>query len=139
MAPCAKLKQDRFLIRDEVCEREKNSMTPTIGKANHQEIKEDYRALIDALPQFVRLMQPDGSLVYANQRWCDYHHLLARHVGEQMGAQHQQLDDCPGVQNRQITQPHTDSLPEQEVWLQNLHPEDKERIRALWRQAVAMG
>ncbi|GHO51227.1 PAS domain-containing protein [Ktedonospora formicarum] len=113
-------------------------MTPTIGKANQLEIKEDYRALLDALPHFVWLMQPDGSLVYANQCWRDYHHPLARHVGEQMGVPHQQLDDCPGVQNRQLP-PHTNSLPEQEIWLQNFHPEDKERIRALWRQAVAMG
>ena len=140
MEPCAKSKQDRFFSRDEVCGRKKKSMTPTIGKANHQEIKEDHRALLDALPHFVRIMQPDGSPVYANQRWRDYSHLLARHVGEQKEVPRQQRDCCSGVQNRQGTPPHTVSLPaEQKVWLQNLHPEDKKRIRALRRQAVAMG
>ncbi|GHO76962.1 hypothetical protein KSD_47330 [Ktedonobacter sp. SOSP1-85] len=115
-------------------------MEPTIEKTNYQEIKEDYRALIDALPHFVRLIQPDGTLVYANQRWCDYHDLLARHVREQKGGLLQQLVDCPTVQDRQRTQPHTDFFPaEQEVWLQNIHPEDQERVLALHRQAVTAG
>ncbi|GHO62738.1 hypothetical protein KSC_016300 [Ktedonobacter sp. SOSP1-52] len=32
----------------------------------------ELRALIDAIPQFVWIMRPDGSAEYANPRWCDY-------------------------------------------------------------------
>jgi PAS domain S-box-containing protein len=139
MTPSAKSKQDRFFFRDGVCEKEKKSMTSPNGKTASQEINEEYRAFIDALPQFVWLMQPDGSLVYANQRWRDYRHLLSQHAGEQEEFAHQQGDDCPRVQDRQHTLPHAGSLSDKEVWLQNFHPEDRERILALQRQALATG
>jgi PAS domain S-box-containing protein len=32
----------------------------------------EIHALIDAIPQFVWMMRPDGSCDYCNQRWCDY-------------------------------------------------------------------
>ncbi|GHO78211.1 hypothetical protein KSD_59820 [Ktedonobacter sp. SOSP1-85] len=32
----------------------------------------ELRSLIDAIPQFVWIMRPDGSAEYANSRWCDY-------------------------------------------------------------------
>ncbi|GHO76424.1 hypothetical protein KSD_41950 [Ktedonobacter sp. SOSP1-85] len=52
---------------------------------------------MDALPQFVWLMRPDGSLVYANQCWRDYRYLPSQHAGEQEEFAHQPLDDSPRV------------------------------------------
>ncbi|WP_338010096.1 PAS domain-containing protein [Ktedonobacter racemifer] len=94
---------------------------------------------MDALPQFVWLMQPDGSLIYTNQRWRDYSHPLSQHAGEQKGFARQQRDDCQPIQDRQRMLPHADSPSEKEIWLQNLHPEDKERVLELQRQAFIRG
>ncbi|GHO60325.1 PAS domain-containing protein [Ktedonobacter robiniae] len=94
---------------------------------------------MDALPQFVWLMQPDGSLIYTNQRWRDYSHRLSQHAGEQEGSAHRQHDDCLSSQERQRMRPHADALSEKDIWLQNLHPEDKERVLELQRQAFIKG
>ncbi|WP_040445739.1 hypothetical protein [Ktedonobacter racemifer] len=74
-------------------------------KLRINERKEEYHALMDALPQFVWLMQSDGSLVYENQRWRDYRQLLFQHTGKQERFANQQCDDSPRVQDRQRTQP----------------------------------
>jgi PAS domain S-box-containing protein len=119
-------------------------MTSTIKRTAYKEMEEEYHALIDALPQFIWILRPDGSLAYGNQRWRDYINLMSQHSGEQVWFQHQLLNDCPRFQDRQHTPPQTSSLSEKdvwdkEVWLQNLHPEDRERALAFLRQAFATG
>src|SRR6185312_8221430 len=37
-----------------------------------KQAKDDSSVLIDAIPQLVWIMRPDGSCDYCNQRWCDY-------------------------------------------------------------------
>jgi PAS domain S-box-containing protein len=37
-----------------------------------QQAGDDMRVLIDAIPQLVWIMRPDGRCDYCNQRWCDY-------------------------------------------------------------------
>src|SRR5258708_17140650 len=37
-----------------------------------KQAEDDIRVLVDAIPQLVWMMRPDGSSEYANQRWCDY-------------------------------------------------------------------
>ena len=37
-----------------------------------KQVEDEIRVLVDAIPQFVWIMHPDGSAEYANQRWCDY-------------------------------------------------------------------
>ncbi|GHO87120.1 hypothetical protein KSZ_51260 [Dictyobacter formicarum] len=37
-----------------------------------KQAEEELRVLIDAIPQFVWMMHPDGSSEYGNQRWYDY-------------------------------------------------------------------
>src|SRR5579864_7319664 len=107
-----------------VSERENDSMTSTIKRTAYKEMEEEYHALIDALPQFIWILRPDGSLAYGNQRWRDYINLMSQHSGEQVWFQHQLLNDCPRFQDRQHTPPQTSSLSEKdvwdkEVWLQN--------------------
>ncbi|GHO81000.1 hypothetical protein KSD_87710 [Ktedonobacter sp. SOSP1-85] len=114
-------------------------MSLRIEKRMRKEKKEEQYALIDALPQFVWVIQPDGSIAYTNQRWRDYRRLLPQHAEGQAGVQHLCFDGCLPIQDRQPMLPHTESCPEKEVWLQNLHPEDKERVLAFERQAFAAG
>jgi PAS domain S-box-containing protein len=40
--------------------------------------EDELRTLVDALPQFVWIMRPDGSAEYGNQRWCDYTTMTAQ-------------------------------------------------------------
>ncbi len=119
-------------------------MTSTIKRTGYKRIAEEYHALIDALPQFVWILQPDGSIVHSNQRWRDYSDPMSQHAGEQACFQSQHLDDCQYVQDRQHAQSHTGSLSEEEVWekevwSQCLHPEDRERALALLRQTFETG
>ncbi|GHO60749.1 hypothetical protein KSB_92240 [Ktedonobacter robiniae] len=100
-------------------------------------VEEEHCALIDALPQFVWIIRPDGSIAYTNQRWRDYRRLLSQRAEEQTECQHPPFDGCPPVQDKQPMLPHADSCPEKEIWLQNLHPEDKERVLELQRQTLA--
>lgn len=102
-------------------------------------MEEARQAPIDALPPFVWVIRPDGSIAYTNQRWRDYRHLLSQHAGEQARFLPLHLDDCLRGQDRQHTLPHTTILSDQEVWLQNLHPEDKERVQVLKHRAFAAG
>ena len=37
-----------------------------------KQAEDDMRVLIDAIPQLVWIMRPDGGGEYCNQRWCDY-------------------------------------------------------------------
>src|SRR5215472_6424623 len=40
--------------------------------STRKQAEDNLRTLIDAIPQFVWMMRPDGSCDYCNQRWCDY-------------------------------------------------------------------
>ncbi|EFH85734.1 PAS domain S-box protein [Ktedonobacter racemifer] len=44
-----------------------------------KQIEDDIRALVDAIPQFVWIMHPDGSAEYANPRWCEYTGMTSQH------------------------------------------------------------
>jgi PAS domain S-box-containing protein len=131
--------QERVFIRDEACERESDEMTFTIGKTKYYKEEEECHALIDVLPQFVWIIRPDGSIIYTNQRWRDYSHLLSQRAGETAWFEHQHLDDRLSIQDRQHTLLHPSPLSEKESWVQNPHPEDRERVLALQRQALATG
>src|SRR5260221_199025 len=37
-----------------------------------KQAEDELRVLIDAIPQFVWMIRPDGSSEYCNRRWCDY-------------------------------------------------------------------
>lgn len=37
-----------------------------------EDAEDELRTLVDAIPDFVWMMRPDGLFEYANQRWCDY-------------------------------------------------------------------
>jgi len=37
-----------------------------------KQAEDELRVLIDAIPQFVWMIRPDGSSDYCNRRWCDY-------------------------------------------------------------------
>jgi PAS domain S-box-containing protein len=37
-----------------------------------KQAEDEIRVLVDAIPQFVWIMRPDGSSDYSNRRWCDY-------------------------------------------------------------------
>ncbi|GHO50606.1 PAS domain-containing sensor histidine kinase [Ktedonospora formicarum] len=109
-------------------------------RAEYQEMEEEQLALLDTLPQFVWLIRPDGSVAYMNQRWRDYSRLLPHLSTEQEGPQVPHLDDTQHIKNGPHALPHTMLLSEQEIcWLENLHPEDTERVLALRGQAFATG
>src|SRR5260370_35761878 len=101
MTPFVQSKQERFFIKDGVRERENDNMTYTYERAVYQGMEEECHALIDTLPQFVRIIRPDGSVAYTNQRWRDYRSLLSQSSGDQKRFPHHQLDDCSPVQDRQ--------------------------------------
>ncbi|GLV53626.1 hypothetical protein KDH_04780 [Dictyobacter sp. S3.2.2.5] len=101
--------------------------------------EEEQHALIDALPQFVWIIRPDGSVAYANKRWRNYSNLLSNYSRTQEGFQAGHHDGSLNIQGRSRTLSSIGSSSEKETWLQNLHPEDKERILALESQAFATG
>src|SRR5262249_15885906 len=62
------------------------TITPHLGADHHCEYlvmvciditarkraEEDLRTLVDAIPNFVWMLSPDGAAEYGNRRWCDY-------------------------------------------------------------------
>ncbi|EFH88089.1 PAS domain S-box protein [Ktedonobacter racemifer] len=72
--------------------------------------RESLRVLAETVPQLVWATRPDGGHEYVNQRWCDYTGLTLEQVES----------DCW-------------------VYLQFIHPEDREGNRAQWQQARDMG
>src|SRR5215469_11638881 len=88
-------------IMDAVGERGTERMLLQTGKSVRKEMEEEQYVLIDALPQFVWIIRPDGSLAYTNQRWRDYHRLLSRYTGEQEEFQHPRFDGCLPMQDQQ--------------------------------------
>jgi len=74
----------------------------------HKRAEAELRVLVDALPQLVWMLRPDGSIDYGNQRWRDY---------TQMTAEQLQGDG----------------------WMQCTHPDDWQRVRAVWQRALQTG
>src|SRR5258708_34615054 len=103
-------KAGAFLRMDVVGERRTPRMALPTKLRVRKEWEEAQHALLDALPQFVWITRPDGSIAYTNQRWRDYRQLLSRHAGVQEGVAHQPLDDCPQGEDRRHTLPHADRL-----------------------------
>ena len=62
------IKQDRCLARI----RSETLLTLLEMLPEKKQTEDDLRALIDAIPQFLWIMRPDGSCEYCNQPWCDY-------------------------------------------------------------------
>ncbi|GCE03437.1 sensor histidine kinase [Dictyobacter aurantiacus] len=81
-------------------------------KRKWEEKSNEQYAFMDALPQLIWIVQPDGWVAYTNQRWRNY-------SGEQQ---------LPSRANL---------LLQQEIWPENLHPEDRAYVLALQQQAFA--
>src|SRR6185369_15514957 len=76
-----------------------------------RESEELYRALIEVSPQMVWMARADGSNIFWNQWWYDYTGLARAESGD--------FGDF--------------------VWMQAVHPQHRERLVALWQQALASG
>ncbi len=68
-----------------------------------------FRVLTDAMPQMVWSNLPDGTVDYVNERWYEF-------AG-------------PGIPGE----------PASANWREALHPDDRERVLALWRKCMAEG
>ncbi len=64
----------------------------------HKRTDEAIPALIDAIPQFVWIMDPDGSAHYSNQRWGDYTGRTLEHIHGDGWLQFIHPEDRPRVQ-----------------------------------------
>jgi PAS domain S-box-containing protein len=65
-----------FLVRAEPFTDAQGTILKYIGTCTDihakKQAEDELRVLIDAIPQFVWMMRPDGSAQYSNRRWCDY-------------------------------------------------------------------
>jgi PAS domain S-box-containing protein len=68
----------------------------------------ELRVLVDAIPQLVWMLRPDGSEEYGNQRWRDYSQMTVEQL-------------------------------QGEGWMQVTHPDDWQRVRAVWQNALQAG
>jgi len=68
----------------------------------------EIRVLVDAIPQCVWMLRPDGSTEYCNQRWRDYTTMTVEQL-------------------------------QGEGWMQCTHPDDWQRVLAVWQRAVQIG
>ncbi len=73
---------------DVVGERGTQRMSLRTEKRTRKETGEEQYALIDALPQFVWIIRPDGSIAYRNRRWHDYVHEMGEQGREDQWFQH---------------------------------------------------
>ncbi len=67
-----------------------------ITERKHAE--DELRTLVDAIPQFVWIMRPNGAAAYANQRWCDYTGKTSEQIQGDGWLQFIHPDDRPRVQ-----------------------------------------
>jgi PAS domain S-box-containing protein len=103
------------------------------------EIEIEQYALLDALPHFVWIRRPDGSIAYSNRRWHDYVHEMDEHGSADARFQHSSLADQQCIEGLWPTAPRTGSASEETAWLEFVHPEDRERVVAIQRQGVEAG
>ncbi|EFH90518.1 PAS domain S-box protein [Ktedonobacter racemifer] len=75
-----------------------------------KESEEQFRVLAETVPQLVWVARPDGQHEYTNQHWCDYTGFTLENVQSDRWAH-----------------------------LQCIHPDDRERNRALWQHALETG
>ncbi|GHO60358.1 PAS domain-containing protein [Ktedonobacter robiniae] len=75
-----------------------------------KESEEQFRVLAETVPQLVWVARPDGQHEYMNQHWCDYTGFALENVQSDRWAH-----------------------------LQFIHPDDRERNRALWQHALETG
>ncbi|GCE19712.1 PAS domain-containing protein [Dictyobacter kobayashii] len=111
-------------------------MVTTKEERIYREGKEEFYALIDALPQLIWVIRPDGSVVYTNQSWRDYSGWPTPYSCE---SEHHRLNGQQPVLDRLHTRCHANMLSNYAFWPQNLHPEDREHDLMLRRQAFATG
>ncbi|GHO87600.1 PAS domain-containing protein [Dictyobacter formicarum] len=74
-----------------------------------KQVEDEIRVLVDAIPQFVWMLRPDGSCEYTNQRWCDYTNMTSEQA-QGDGWLHQAI-----------------------------HPDDQQRVLEVWQSAVQAG
>jgi len=79
-----------------------------IDITGRKQAEDEIRVLVDAIPQLVWMLRPDGSTDYCNQRWRDYTNMTVEQL-------------------------------QGEGWMQCTHPDDWQRVRAVWQRAVETG
>ncbi|HEX7737029.1 MAG TPA: ATP-binding protein [Ktedonobacteraceae bacterium] len=102
-------------------------------------MEEAQYALIDALPQFVWIRRPDGSIAYTNRRWHDYVHEMAEHGRANEWVQHSPRASQQCIEGLRRTASRTGSASEETTWLEFVHPEDRERVVVLQHQGWEAG
>ena len=112
-------------------------MTSIAEERKWEEMRKECYALVDALPQLIWIVRPDGSVVYTNQRWLDYSGGMTPNPGKQIWDQQHEIDDCPPIQLGQQTPALANLFSTREIWPQNLHPDDREYVLALRHRAFA--
>ena len=92
-----------------------------IENAEHNGTDDGIATLIDAIPHFVWIMDPDGSARYGNQRWCDYTGKAPEQVQGEGWLQFIHPEDRPGVQEAWQTAVRTGTLYEVEHRIKEGH------------------
>ena len=105
----------------------------------YKHVEEELRTVLDTVPQFVWIRRPDGSIAYCNRRSHDYAHMISEQCTEDEWLQHLPPADRQCIQGMWHTAPQTDITHDEAVSLQFVHPEDRERVLALQRQALEAG
>ncbi|GHO87590.1 PAS domain S-box protein [Dictyobacter formicarum] len=105
----------------------------------YKRVEEELRTVLDTVPQFVWIRRPDGSIAYCNRRSHDYAHMMSEQCTEDEWLQQLPPADRQCIQGMWHTAPRTDITHDEAVSLQFVHPEDRERVLALQRQALETG
>ncbi|WP_040441799.1 PAS domain S-box protein [Ktedonobacter racemifer] len=105
----------------------------------YKRVEEELRTLVDAVPQFVWIRRPDGSIAYSNRRSHDYARMMSEQRPEDEWFPQLAPNDRQCIQGMWRTAPRTDITYDEATSLQFVHPEDRERVLALQRQGWEAG
>jgi len=86
-----------------------------MGNSKHSE--DEFRALVDAMPQFVWIGGPDGNIEYYNQRWRDYARLPTGRLNGDEWSRGLHPDDMPKAMEAWQTAIQTETLYKTELRL----------------------
>ncbi|EFH88456.1 PAS domain S-box protein [Ktedonobacter racemifer] len=105
----------------------------------YKRVEEELHTVLDTLPQFVWVRQPDGSIAYSNRRSHDYARMMSERHPEDEWFPQLAPNDRQCIQGMWRTAPRTDITYDEAVSLQFVHPEDRERVLAIQRQGLEAG
>ncbi|GHO81885.1 hypothetical protein KSD_96560 [Ktedonobacter sp. SOSP1-85] len=105
----------------------------------YKRAEEELHMVLDTVPQFIWVRQPDGSIAYCNRRSHDYAHEMAEQCTEDEWLQQLPPADRQCIQGMWHTAPRTNITSDEAASLQFVHPEDRERVLALQRQGLEAG